>query len=92
VVVVQLLDAKGQVMASLESEPLGGRHPITQWQPGELVRDRHTLPVPVAAAPGQYKLIVGLYRVADGERLTTDGGLLGLAKRDFYRVREIDVR
>ena len=46
VVVVQLLDEDGQVVASLEEEPLAGRYPTTAWQAGELVQDRHTLVVP----------------------------------------------
>ncbi len=92
VVVVQLLDQDGQVAASLEQEPLGGRYPTTQWQPGELVRDRHTLPVPDDLAPGMHSLIVGLYRATDGQRLTTPGGLLGLSQADHVLVREIEVR
>ncbi|MEI2692876.1 MAG: hypothetical protein V9H69_25420 [Anaerolineae bacterium] len=55
VVVVQLLDSAGQVAASLEAEPLAGRHPTAQWQPGELVRDRHSLPLPADLAPGTYQ-------------------------------------
>jgi len=92
VVVVQLLDRDGQVAASLEEEPLQGRYPTSQWQPGELARDRHTLAVPEDLAPGTYTLIVGLYRAADGERLTTPSGLLGLPQTDHVLVSEIEVR
>ncbi len=92
VVVVQLLDQQGQVTASLEAEPLAGRYSAAQWQPGELVRDRHMLPVPDGVAPGRYQLIVGLYRAADGQRLTAISGLLGLTQRDHFLVRELEVR
>jgi uncharacterized membrane protein len=92
VVVVQLLDQDGQVAASVEAEPLAGRYPTSQWQPGELVRDRHVLPVPDGAAPGTYRLIVGLYRAADGQRLNAPSGLFGLPQRDHVPVREIEVR
>jgi hypothetical protein len=92
VVVVQLLDDDGNVAASLEAEPLAGRYPTPQWQPGELVRDRHVLAVPDGAAPGSYELIVGLYRATDGQRLTTPSGLFGLASTDHVTVREIGVR
>lgn len=91
VVVIQLVDAAGEVVASLEEEPLGGRYPTTLWQPGELVRDRHTLAVPADVAPGRYDLIVGLYRAADRERLTTARGPLGLTRKDHFPVREITV-
>lgn len=92
VVVVQLLDSAGNVSASLEAQPLGGRHPTSQWQPGELVRDRHKLPLPDDLAPGTYRLIVGLYRAADGQRLTTPNGLFGLSQKDHVLVSEIEVR
>lgn len=92
VVVVQLLDQDGQVAASLEQEPLAGRYPTSQWQPGELVRDRHALAVPDGLAPGTYRLIVGLYRADDGQRLTTPSGLLGLSQQDHVLISEIEVR
>jgi hypothetical protein len=92
VVVVQLLDGDGNVAASLEAEPLGGRYPTTQWQPGELVRDRHALPVPDSITPGDYDLIVGLYRAADGQRLMTSNRPFGVRSTDALVVREIDVR
>jgi uncharacterized membrane protein len=92
VVVVQLLDSDDNVAASLEAEPLGGRYPTTQWQPKELVRDRHVLLVPDGVAPGTYRLIVGLYRAADGQRLTAISGPFGLAQRDHFLVSEVEVR
>ncbi len=92
VVVVQLLDSRGQVLAGLEQEPLQGRYPTTRWQAGELVRDRHQLAVPAETPAGNFQLIVGLYRAADARRLTTAGGPLGLTKQDHVVVREIMVR
>jgi uncharacterized membrane protein len=92
IVVVQLLNGEGNVTASLEAEPLGGRYPTSHWQPGELVRDQHVLAVPDGLAPGAYELIVGLYRATDGQRLTTPSGLFGLASTDHVTVREIGVR
>ena len=65
VVVTQLLDAAGQVAAGLEAQPLDGRYPTQSWAAGELVRDRHTLALPADLTPGAYRLIVGVYRVAD---------------------------
>jgi hypothetical protein len=92
VVVAQLLDQDGQVAANLEAEPLSGRYPTAQWQPSELVRDRHTLAVPADLAPGSYQLVVGLYRAADGQRLTAPSGLFGWRATDALVVSEIDVR
>jgi uncharacterized membrane protein len=89
VVVVQLLNQDGQVAASLEEEPLAGRYPTSQWRPGELVRDRHVLPVPDDLAPGSYSLIVGLYRATDGQRLEASSGPFGWHSTDAFLVREI---
>jgi hypothetical protein len=91
VVVAQLLDEEGKVVASLEEEPLRGRYPTTSWQPRELVRDRHVLTVPQGTPPGQYELIVGLYPLPDRTRLRAGAGLLGLARRDYFPVRPIQV-
>ncbi len=64
VVVMQLQDAAGRVVAGLEAQPLDGRYPTQNWAAGELVRDRHTLTLPADLAPGAYRLIVG--RVSRG--------------------------
>jgi hypothetical protein len=90
VVVTQLLDAAGQVVAGLEAQPLDGRYPTQSWAAGELVRDRHTLTLPVDLAPGAYRLIVGLYRAANRERLETRVGLFG--RSDHRVVTTVEVK
>jgi hypothetical protein len=92
VVVAQLLDDQGRVVAGLEQEPLNGRHGTAVWQPGELVRDNHKLSVPADTPPGKYDLIIGLYRLPARERLKTRTGLLGLRPRDYFFLRKIEVR
>jgi len=91
VVVAQLLDKEGNVVASLEEEPVQGRYPTTGWQPRELVRDRHVLTVPRETPDGQYELIVGVYTLPDRTRLKMGTGFLGLAPRDYFPVRPIQV-
>jgi hypothetical protein len=86
VAVVQLLDERGQVAASLEEEPGQGRYPTSAWQPGELVRDRQRLALPASLLPGRYQLIVGLYRATDRSRLLTKAG------QDHALIQEIEVR
>ena len=80
VVVVQLQDAAGAVVAGLEAQPLDGRYPTQEWIAGELVRDRHTLAVPADLAPGQYRLIIGIYRAADRGRLEGKAGIFGRSR------------
>jgi uncharacterized membrane protein len=90
VIVVQLLDDAGRVMAGLEEEPLQGRYPTQNWAKGELVRDRHLLDVPSVLGPGDYRLVVGVYRATDRERLTARQGLLGTT--DYFTIKPITVR
>jgi hypothetical protein len=91
VVVAQLLDREGKVVASLEEEPLQGRYPTKGWKSLELVRDRHVLTVPQGTPAGQYELIVGLYTLPDRTRLRAGAGLLRLARRDYFPMRPIQV-
>jgi hypothetical protein len=90
VIVVQLLDPSQQVVASLEEEPVRGRYPTTNWEAGEMVRDRHTLEMPLTLAEGKHRLVVGAYRATDGERLTTRSWWVGA--RDIWTVGEIAVQ
>jgi hypothetical protein len=92
VVVAQLLDNQGRVVAGLEEEPLNGRYGTADWRPGELVRDNHTLSVPADTPPGPYDLIVGLYKLPSRERLETPAGPFGLRPRDYFTLRQVEVR
>ncbi|MCX7668563.1 MAG: hypothetical protein N2439_00635, partial [Anaerolineae bacterium] len=90
VVVVQLLGAGDALIANLEEQPLKGHYPTQAWTAGELVRDRHTLRLPPDAAPGRYRLIVGVYRAADRVRFKTRNGLLG--ESDYWMIKHLTVR
>jgi len=75
-VFVQLLDEAGQLMAQQDNLPVIGLAPTDTWQSGVVVRDPYRLAIPPEAAPGVYRLIVGLYtpagrvplRLADGSQ------------------------
>jgi hypothetical protein len=90
VVVVQLLDQAGNVVAGIEEEPLRGQYPTQLWGAGEMVRDRHRLNTPTDLADGKYRLVAGLYRAADRARLPARSGLLpaGIA----HEIKEIQVQ
>lgn len=49
--------------------PREGSYHTSQWMPGEVVEDRHTVQVPADAPPGEYVLRVGMYDAATLERL-----------------------
>ena len=92
VIVVQLLDGGGKVAAGVEEPPNAGRSPGTEsWGARELARDRHTLTVPAGLSPGEYRLIVGVYRASDRVRITGPSGLLGGGAEHFV-VKTLRVR
>jgi hypothetical protein len=68
-VFVHLLDADNRIVAQMDSEPLGGTHPTTEWQIGEIVRDNYGLLIAPDTPPGEYLLEVGMYYLPTLERL-----------------------
>jgi hypothetical protein len=73
-VFTQLLAQNGVMVASWDSQPLGGYFPTHHWPAGEIVTDIIQLPIPVQVPPGNYTLITGMYLLETLERLpTTDG-------------------
>lgn len=69
-VFLHLLDAQGRVVAGYDSEPRKGQYPTTAWEPNLLTADVIVMPVGSDVAPGSnYRLEVGLYDAATGQRL-----------------------
>jgi uncharacterized membrane protein len=71
-----LLDSQGQTVAQLDwipQDPLGYL-PTSAWQPGRIVTDRQTLPLPNDLPPGSYRLVVGWYYPVTGDRLPLTAG------------------
>ena len=71
-VFVQLLDQRNQVVAQHDAPPLGGESPTSNWQPGMVVMDNRGVLIQPGTAPGDYRLIAGMYDPATGQRLSTD--------------------
>lgn len=63
------LEKEGRLLAQHDAEPAGGNFPTSLWEPGERIVDEHRLVVPSRVAPGEYRLVVGMYLLATGERL-----------------------
>jgi 4-amino-4-deoxy-L-arabinose transferase-like glycosyltransferase len=68
-VFTQLLGPDGRVVAQQDNQPQGGSFPTSTWPPGETVVDRYRLALPADAPAGEYQLLVGMYTLADGQRL-----------------------
>lgn len=72
-VFVQLLGPSG-VVAQWDAQPLEGAYPTSLWAPGEIVLDSFRLALKPNTAPGEYRLIAGLYVLPEVRRLLLPGG------------------
>jgi hypothetical protein len=73
-VFVHLLNDRGDILGYGDSEPAAGALPTTGWLAGEYVKDPHEVAVRTDAAAGTYRLAIGLYDPATGQRLKTPDG------------------
>ncbi len=76
---VQLLTVEGEKVAQSDHQPGGVYYPSSLWRPGETLLDRHELTIPPNAAPGPYRLLVGLYRQVNGETEPVGQAIFNLA-------------
>ncbi|GIW05221.1 MAG: hypothetical protein KatS3mg060_0026 [Dehalococcoidia bacterium] len=81
-VFVQLLDERGQVAGQYDGQPQGGRYPTSAWVAADRIGETVTLTAP---GPGDYRLIVGMYDLATGRRLSAGGA-------DFIELPPVLVR
>jgi len=70
---VHLVDRDGKLWAQVDSQPLGGTHPTSRWQPGEIVIDRVALPLAGDMQLGEYLLQAGWYDLESMQRLHAVG-------------------
>jgi hypothetical protein len=68
-VFTHLLDNENRIWAQMDSQPMGGTHPTSEWKVGEVVRDNYGLLIPSDTPSGQYILEVGMYLWPSMERL-----------------------
>jgi hypothetical protein len=47
---------------NLDHVPVDGLMPLERWRPGQQIRDRQRIGIPLGAAPGLYTLYVGAFR------------------------------
>lgn len=63
----------GPLWAQDDQIPLEGAYPTDLWLPGIPLADRYLLEIDPQAPAGDYRLVAGLYRAEDGERLPVSG-------------------
>lgn len=66
---LQVLNANDQIVGQVDTWPLQGTYPTSQWQPGETITDPITIQLASDLPAGEYRLIVGWYLLADLRRL-----------------------
>jgi 4-amino-4-deoxy-L-arabinose transferase-like glycosyltransferase len=84
---VHVLDADDRIVAQKDSVPGDGEMPLTSWLAGEYIQDDVTITLPPDLPAGQYRLAVGMYDPASGQRLTTDDD-----REQILLSRSIDVQ
>ena len=85
---LRLVGATGHVWAQRDTPPVDGLQPFEQWSAGQTGHDRHGLLVPAGTPPGEYRLILQVYRSRDLEVLpvTSAGGSGGELALGTVRV------
>jgi hypothetical protein len=68
-VFVQVLAENDQIVGQVDQFPLQGTRPTSGWQRGEQISDPYRIPISPDALPGDYRLIIGFYRLSDLQRL-----------------------
>jgi hypothetical protein len=69
-VFVHLAGPDGKIHGQQDSVPWGGHLPTTHWLPGEMITDEYAVPVSQDAPAGAYTLVMGMYDLQTGIRLT----------------------
>ncbi len=79
---VQVLDDNDRKIAQWDGAVGGDWWPSPAWQPGQHIWQDVPLEIAADAAPGRYRLIVGLTSTATGQNLplSDGGGILGLGE------------
>lgn len=68
-VMVQLRDAAGREVVHADGAPAAGSKPTSTWRAGDLVLDAREIALPADLPPGEYTLVLGMYRWPSLERL-----------------------
>lgn len=79
-VFLQILTENDQIVGQVDSWPVQGTRPTSQWRPGETIRDPYRVQLDENLAPGVYKVQVGFYLLETLRRLSIvdeSGGSVG---------------
>lgn len=68
-VFAHLIGPDGTLLSQHDGLPAEGAAPTSQWLAGEVIIDRHIIPIPADAPSGECTLYVGMYSPDTGDRL-----------------------
>ncbi|TEU14591.1 MAG: hypothetical protein E3J21_15400 [Anaerolineales bacterium] len=78
-VFVHVVGEDGRLWGQHDGQPEGGFYPTCFWDEGEVIVDEHEIVLRPDTPPGEYQIVTGLYRLANGERLALDTGDQGVS-------------
>jgi hypothetical protein len=90
VVFTHLLNEDGVLVAQWDAEPAGGRFPTSAWPEGSTFGHSASLQLPADLPPGDYRLLVGMYRWPSLERLSVLSDMPG-AENDVIELQTVRV-
>jgi hypothetical protein len=82
---VHLVSPSGSPVAQHDGPTQSGLNTISDWRPGETIRDEVVLTIPTDAQPGRYNLVAGFYPPGD------PGHRVSLHRRDGQAVPDAQV-
>jgi|GEM_PF-4785155 len=68
-VFAHVVDANGKLLVQKDGVPGNWSLPTDTWVAGEVVVDSYVIPIPPEAAPGNYRVQIGMYNPESGQRL-----------------------
>jgi hypothetical protein len=66
---VQILDSHDNIVGQVDSWPLQGTYPTSQWQTGEIINDPYQVRLDPDLSSGPYEIHVGLYLLETLQRM-----------------------
>jgi hypothetical protein len=69
IVFTHLLDGEGNIYGQQDGIPAEGMYSTSSWLAGQVVEDKHHIPIAATTPTGSYRIAVGMYQLDSLERL-----------------------
>ncbi|MCA9898815.1 MAG: glycosyltransferase family 39 protein [Anaerolineales bacterium] len=78
---------RDEIIGQDDAAPECGVNPTARWEPGQIIRDTHIIPIKEEVAPGSSVLKIGMYDLATAVRLPIQG-----APDNILTLLEVEIR